>query len=204
MTKSSNRSKNIFSPKTQKQIKDILYRVSEFQAEIDAILQKYKPLPLLKDVTQIVEHLFLKFHLVVKQLQDRQREKLPFKVEDEYDVQDLLHGLLHIFFEDIRREEYCPSYAGTSPRIDFFLKNEQIIIETKMTSAKHNRKKIAEELIIDKEYFQKKEGCRILYCLVYDPEGRISNPKGFESDLYEKGENFEVKVFVVPSYHLNQ
>jgi len=198
MTKSSNHSRNTFSPQVQKKIKDVLLRVGDFKTEADAILQKYRPPPFLKEATQILEHLFLRFHLVVKQLKERRREREPFNVRDEYDVQDLLHGLLRIYFEDVRPEDPCPSYAGTSPRIDFFLKNEQIIIEAKMTSEKHSKKKIREELVLDKEYYRKKEGCRTLFCLVYDPDGRISNPRGFESDLNEKRENFEVKVFVVP------
>jgi hypothetical protein len=198
MTKSSNHSRNIFSPQVQKQIKDILLKAGDFKAEVDAILLKYRPSPFLKETTQILDHLFSRFHSVVKQLQERQRGREPFNVDDEYDVQDLLHGLLRIYFEDVRPEEYCPSYAGTSARIDFFLKSEQIAIEAKMATKKHSRKKIAEELIIDKEYYRKKESCNALYCLVYDPDGRITNPRGFERDLYEKRENFEAKVFVVP------
>ena len=198
MTKSSNHSKNTLSPQVQKQIKDILVRAAHFKNEVDSVLQKYKPSPFAKEAAKILELLFLRFHSVVKQLQERQRGRKPFTMEDEYDVQDLLHGLLRIHFEDVRPEEYCPSYAGTSARIDFFLKNEQITIEAKMASKKHGRKKIAEELILDKEYYRNKAGCRFLYCLVYDPEGRIGNPRGFESDLYEKRGNFEAKAFVVP------
>lgn len=198
MTRSSNHSKNTFSPQVQRQIKDILLRVTNFVTEADAILLKYRPPPFPKEPPQILEQLFLRFHSVAKQLQKRQREREPFIVKDEYDVQDLLHGLLQIYFEDIRPEEYCPSYAGTSARIDFYLKKEQITIEAKKASEKHRRKQIAEELILDKEYYRKKEGVRILYCLVYDPDGVITNPRGFESDLYEKREDFEAKVFVVP------
>jgi len=198
MTKSFKHSKSTLSPQFQKQIKDILVRAGDFKVEVDAILLKYRPPPFLKEDTQILEQLFLKFHSVVKQLQERQRGRKPFNVENEYDVQDLLHGLLRIYFDDVRPEEYCPSYAGTSARIDFFLKNEQIVIEAKMASKRHGRKKIAEELILDKEYYRKKEGSRILYCLVYDPDEMIKNPRGFESDLNERGENFEAKVLVVP------
>ena len=35
-------------------------------------------------------------------------------VRDEYDVQDLLHALLKMFFKDVRSEEWTPSYAGAS------------------------------------------------------------------------------------------
>jgi hypothetical protein len=198
MTKSFNHSKNTFSPQVQKQIKDILLRVTNFVTEADAILLKYRPPPFPKESTQILKDLFLRFHSVAKQIQKRQREREPFIIRDEYDVQDLLYGLLQIYFEDIRPEEYCPSYAGTSARIDFYLKKEQITIEAKMASEKHRRRQIAKELILDKEYYRKKEKVRVLYCLVYDPDEVITNPRGFESDLNEKREDFEAKVFVVP------
>ena len=198
MTKSSNRSKNTFSPQVQKKINDILRRATNFKIEADSILLKYKPPPLHRETAQVLEYLFTKFHSVAKQLQMRQRNREPFTVKDEYDVQDLLHGLLRMYFEDVRPEEHCPSYAGTSPRIDFFLKKEQIAIEAKMTSKDHRRKKIREELILDKEYYRKKEECKILYCLVYDPDEWIMNPRGFESDLYGKSEKFETKVFIIP------
>lgn len=198
MTKSFNHSKNTFSPQVQRQIKDILLRVTNFVTEADVILLKYRPPPLPKEPAQILEYLFLRFHSVAKQLHKRQRGREPFHMKDEYDVQDLLHGLLQIYFDDIRPEEYCPSYAGTSARIDFYLKKEQVTIEAKMASKTHRKKQIAEELILDKEYYRKKERCRVLYCLVYDPNGVITNPRGFESDLYEKREDFKAKVFVVP------
>jgi len=198
MTKSSNLSKNTFSLLVQNQIKEILLQVGDFKSEVDAILQPYQTYTLVKEPKQILEQLFIRFHSVVKQLQERQRGREPFVLKDEYDVQDLLHGLLRIYFEDVRPEEYCPSYAGTSARIDFFLKSEQISIEAKMGSKTHRRKKIVEEIIIDKEYYRKKESCRVLYCLVYDPDEVIKNPRGFENDLYEKRGDFEARVFVVP------
>lgn len=197
MTKSSSLSGNIFSPKIQK-TKDILERVARAQAEIDAILRTFRPTPVQKEASQVLEYLFSKFHTVVKQLQERQRDREPFVVNDEYDVQDLLHALLRMYFEDVTNEEYCPSYAGIRPRIDFSLRREKIAVEAKMASQIHRKKKIREELILDKEYYGKKGGCNILYCLVYDPQEIITNPRGFEDDISEKSEKFEAVVFVVP------
>lgn len=51
------------------------------------------------------------------------------KIEDEYDVQDLLHALLLLYFDDVRAEDY----AGKSSRMDFLLKNERVVIEVKKT-----------------------------------------------------------------------
>ncbi len=39
----------------------------------------------------------------------------------EYDVQDLLHAMLRPWIADIRAEEFTPSYAGASTRMDFLL-----------------------------------------------------------------------------------
>ena len=199
MTKSLNPSRNIFSLQVQKQIKDLLEKVEDFKTEVDNVLRPYQPLPQpALEPTQTLEQLFLRFHVVAKQLQKRQQKRDPFCIRDEYDVQDLLHALLRISFSDVKPEEYCPSYAGTSSKIDFLLKKEKIAIEAKMANKDHGSRKISRELILDKEYYSKNKDVRILYCLVYDPEEVIPNPCGFETDLYEKGENFEAKVFIIP------
>lgn len=198
MTKYLNHSKSTFSPQVQNQIKEVLLRAEEFKAEVATILKPYQPSELKVEPTQALELLFQRFHLVAKQLQKRQRKRPPFWIRDEYDVQDLLHGLLKINFDNIKPEEYCPSYCRTSSRIDFFLKKEHIAVEAKMTSKDHDDKKISKELILDKEYYSKNKDVRILYCLVYDPDEIVENPCGFETDLNEKGEKFEVKVFVIP------
>jgi hypothetical protein len=79
----------------------------------------------------LIEHICSRFHLVTKQLRTRYADRDSLIVADEYDVQDLLHALLKIDFDDIRPEEWTPSYAGGSSRVDFLLKNEQIIVEVK-------------------------------------------------------------------------
>lgn len=199
MTKSSHHSRKTFSPQTQNLIEDVLLRAGNFKTEAEAILEPYSShAPLVTTVRGKLENLFFRFHSVATQLQRRQHGKLPFSIEDEYDVQDLLHALLKIDFKDVRAEEYCPSYAGTSPRIDFFLREHEIAIETKMARVGHGNLKISNELIVDKEYYQKKPNVKILYRIVYDPEEIITNQDGFESDLFEKNHTFEAKVFVIP------
>jgi len=75
-----------------------------------------------QDNLQLLNNLFEKFHNVVKQLRSRYNGRPTVDVEDEYDVQDLLHALLRLYFEDVRVEEWTPSYAGGSSRMDFLLK----------------------------------------------------------------------------------
>jgi len=131
----------------------------------------------------IIENLCKRFHRVARQLQGRHNNRSTIEIEDEYDVQNLLHGLLTLYFDDIRPEEWTPSYAGSSSRMDFLLKKEQIVIETKKTRKGLGSKEIGEQLIIDIQKYQAHPDCKTLICFVYDPEEKIPNPKGIENDL---------------------
>lgn len=74
-----------------------------------------------------------RFHEVAKQLRIRHANRNTVEVQDEYDVQDLTHALLRIFFDDVRDEEWTPSYAGGASRMDFLLPDEQTVLEVKKT-----------------------------------------------------------------------
>jgi len=198
MTRFSKLSKNIFSPETEKQIRDILARVGKFKTEIDTILSKYQPSIPVDKPSQLIENLFDRFHSVVLEINHRHDNRQPLEINDEYDVQDILRGLLRIHFDDVRDEEYTPSYGGGCARMDLLLKNEQIVIETKMVRKNLGQKRICEELIIDKAYYKGHKDCKKLYCFVYDPDEKIKNPRGFERDLSDKVDGFETKVFTIP------
>ena len=47
-----------------------------------------------------------RFPLFVERLQNRQHGRPARDVVDEYDVQDLLHAILKLHFDDVRPEEY--------------------------------------------------------------------------------------------------
>ncbi len=53
--------------------------------------------------------IFSKFHRVAQSLRHRHSNRETIVIKDEYDVQDLLRGLLQIYFEDVREEDYSPS-----------------------------------------------------------------------------------------------
>jgi hypothetical protein len=150
------------------------------------------------DKVFLLYNLFKKFHTVVKQLRIRYKERKTIDVEDEYDVQDLLHCLLRLYFDDIRTEEWTPSYAGGSSRMDFLLKNEQIVIEIKKTRKGLNDKELGKQLIEDKAKYRSHPDCKKLICFTYDPDGRIVNPAGIQNDLNSKEDNLEVEVIIKP------
>ncbi|MFX0063338.1 MAG: hypothetical protein ACFFC7_14270, partial [Candidatus Hermodarchaeota archaeon] len=102
-------------------------------------------------------------------------------------------ALLLIEFDDVRREEFSPSHAGSSSRIDFMLKEEQIVIEVKKTREGLDERKLGDQISSDIERYRSHPDCLTLIFFVYDPEAQIPNPKGFENDLSGERENFNVK-----------
>lgn len=136
------------------------------------------------------------FHNVSRQILNRHDKRETIVINDEYDVQDLLHALLRIEFDDIRPEENTPSYAGSSTRVDFLLKNEKIIIEVKKTRKGLADKEVGDQLILDSQHYKTHPDCNRLICFVYDPENRIRNPRGLENDLNK----LSTDVFIVEVY----
>ncbi len=140
-----------------------------------------------------------RFQFVACQLQKRRERRDTLLVKDEYDLQDLFHSLLRLFFDDIRPEEWTPSYAGGSARMDFVLKPEQIVIELKMTRAGLGNRELGSQLLVDIARYSKYAGCNELCCFVYDPDARIENPRGMESDLESQSSaTMKLHVFIRP------
>lgn len=134
-------------------------------------------------------------------LTHRRRGAQPLTFGNEYDVQDLLHALLRPWIGDIRPEEFTPSYAGSSTRMDFLLSAHSLVIETKIVRDRSHAKRIGDELIIDIEHYRKHQDCNTLWCVIYDRDHLITNAGGLKMDLEgprksKDGEVF-VKVFVL-------
>jgi len=149
------------------------------------------------DVDLVLDRILSRFHRVAKQLRSRHGGRNTLNIVDEYDVQDLLHALLRLYFDDIRPEEWAPSYAGSCSRMDFLLKNEKIVIEVKKTRDSLKAKELGEQLIVDIERYKVHPDCNKLLCFVYDPEGLLGNPTGIVNDLNTRHEGF-VQVIVKP------
>lgn len=149
------------------------------------------------DIDDALNVIFSHFYKAARQLRCRYENRETLKIEDEYDVQDLLHALLLFYFDDVRVEEWTPSYAGKSSRMDFLLKNERVVIEVKKTRQGLADKELGDQLIIDVDRYKVHPDCKRLICFVYDVEGRIGNPKGLMADLNNQHEGF-VTVIIKP------
>lgn len=141
-----------------------------------------------------------RFHAVVMQLRQRYNSRATIDVNDEYDVQDLFHSLLTLYFNDIRAEEWNPSYAGGSSRSDFLLPEINSVIEIKKTRQSMTTKDLGEQLIVDITKYKKHPQCSRLICFVYDSDGRVTNPRGIENDLSNCDNDIDVRTIIVPKH----
>lgn len=150
------------------------------------------------DRLSLVELLCTRFHAVVRQLQDRHAGRDSISVDDEYDVQDVLHALLKLHFDDVRPEEWTPSYAGGAARVDFLLPEQGIVIEVKKTRQTLKATQLGAELLVDRARYEGHPDCKTLVCFIYDPEARIGNPAGLERDLERYTGTIKVRAIVAP------
>jgi hypothetical protein len=131
----------------------------------------------------------------------RRKGAVALSIESEHDIQDLLHSLLRPWVADIRPEEFTPSYAGSSTRMDFLLPKYLLVLETKRIRDRAHANKVGDELIIDIEHYRRHPKCDRLWCVIYDPLHVIPNPAGLIADLEGQRTtsdgSVQVRVFVV-------
>ena len=152
------------------------------------------------DYKRTVVTILSNFHRAVRQLLIRHSNRQTLEITDEYDVQDLLHSFLKLHFDDVRSEEYTPSYAGSASRIDFLINYQKIAIEVKKTRSNLKDREVGEELMIDIMRYQSHPKVKSLICFIYDPEGYIRNPAGLESDLTQTQNGIKILVMVCPKF----
>lgn len=138
------------------------------------------------------------FPRFARQLQERDRSKPPLLIEDEYDLQYLFHALLKLDFPRVKAEEYTPSYAAKSSRIDFYLKADGIALELKLTSPTLRDKELGKQLIDDSRRYRQVPGCKALVCYVHD-EGHLREPETLEEELSGVFDGLEVRVIISSS-----
>lgn len=139
-----------------------------------------------------------RFHAVARQLRLRGEYRSTLNVEDELDVQDLLHALLRQHFDDIGSDEWTPPYSSGAPRTTFLLDHDRLAVVVKKTRTGLSRKDLTDQVRSDAERYRARGRCTHLLCFIYDPEGRVGNPRGLESELTSRSELFIVDVVVAP------
>ncbi|MEK7294606.1 MAG: hypothetical protein AAB049_06475 [Nitrospirota bacterium] len=139
-----------------------------------------------------------RFHAVARQLRLRHEGRPTLEVEDEYDAQDVVHALLCLEFDEIRRETWQPGYAGGAAHTYFVAPRDRIVIEVKKTRQGVGAKEIAGQLEHDTLYYWTHPDCQTVFCFVYDPEARVGDPYGLEKTLTRQVDGQRVEVFISP------
>lgn len=153
------------------------------------------PIPLKADIIPLLEDICMNFNKFDISIRRRYSNRDTITINDEHDLQDALLSILKLFINDIRPEDYVPSYAGGNSRVDFLLPEHGLIIETKMTNSSLKDKQVGEQLIIDFERYKQTNGYDHLVCFVYDKDANIHNPIGLIKDL-EKLSDAEMRISV--------
>ena len=109
-----------------------------------------------------------RFHRAVVHLTHRRKGRPTIDFSDEYDVQDVFGTVLKCSFDDVRDEEWTPSYAGKAARIDFIIVDIDTATELKRA---RSHQEIADELTVDIVKYAKHPDVKRLVCFVYDPDG---------------------------------
>ena len=161
-----------------------------------------KPAPALflssQEAQEFVKHLCNRFHAVARQLRLRKEYRATLDVEDEFDAQDLLLAMLRLQFDDVETDEWTPDYAEGSPRKTFLLNHGRLAIVVKKTRPGLTAKELSDQIKTDAIRYSGRNRCAALLCFIYDPEGRIGNPRGLEADLTSVSDHFTVDVLVTP------
>ncbi len=122
-----------------------------------------------------LEAMLLRIPRVVRQLRVRHSDRPPFRVQDEYDLEDLLRPLLPLHFDDIRPQCRTPRYAAAT-RTDFLLAKERIALTAKLTRPDLREVELMRQLQEDIDFYSNRPECNTLVVFVFDPEGTVRDP----------------------------
>jgi REase_DpnII-MboI len=150
------------------------------------------------NLVERVKTLCCRFHSVARQLRLRGEYRATLSVEDECDVQDLLHALLRVQFDNIDMDEWTPSYSNGTSRKTFLLNESRCAVIVKKTRPGLTIKDLTDELRIDAERYRSHGRCTTILCFIYDPDGRIGNPQGLETSLKSVNDSCAIEVLVSP------
>lgn len=119
-------------------------------------------------------------------------------INDEYDVQDILYVILKSVFPQIKYEDDVSNYGGSSKRLDFYLKEEGIIIEVKEIN-KADDKKYTKQMKEDLQSYHVVNKLSCIIFFIYAPNA-IQDENSFlelQGQQTIQGKTFDVLVLVV-------
>ena len=182
-------------------VKDTICFLEETDMDIETEVSKEAGIML---VDQILNNFYLYYRAMY---QNPMHKKATLTMDDlkkiqignEYDLQRMLYSLLLPVFPIIRQEvDSDNGYGGM--RADLYLKEYDLVIETKCTRGNMNEKKLAEELGADGFIYQ----ADIIFFFIYDKNNIIKNPEAFKAAFAreQKKDGKTIKVIILQPVEL--
>jgi hypothetical protein len=147
---------------------------------------------------EMLRRICARFHLVARQLRLRKEYRPTIEITDEYDLQDLFYALLRLQFDEVGTEEWAPDYANGGRRTSYLLDRDRIVVVVKQTRSGIGTKNLSEQVKSDATHYATRPNGITLVCFIYDPEGRVGNPRGLEADLTSVSDTYMVEVIIAP------
>ena len=147
---------------------------------------------------EMLRRVCARFHLVARQLRLRKEYRPTLEINDEYDLQDLFYALLRLQFDEVGTDDWSPPYANGTQRTSYLLDWGKTVVVVKQTRSGLSSKDLAEQIAADKSHYAARPDAATLVCFIYDPEGRVGNPRGLEADLTTAEPRYRVEVLVAP------
>lgn len=146
----------------------------------------------------LVETICKRISHTAKILATRSRKgKSPYMITDEYDVQDLLQGVLRAYLKYSVQEDPLQKVAGIrSGRADISIDELGVIIEVKYVYSTEDQKRIFDDFSKDMLLYTAWPSLRTLIYLVYNSAG-LKDPEGLEklSGMKEiNGKRFDTRI----------
>jgi REase_DpnII-MboI len=145
--------------------------------------------------------------LALRELDAKNRRKggVPFKVENEYDLQDFVRAMLRARFPTLIAEDAVQTLAGRGGRVDFRLKDERIYIELKVfRDMSHWKQSMYDDISSKIQRYGRQHDCDVLFIFVYDPLTEFTEAESAERDFSYvstmAGKKVDVRLIVAPKH----
>jgi hypothetical protein len=143
----------------------------------------------------LLETLLRRLPRAVRQLRERHGGRSTLHVQDAHDLEDLLRAVLHLQFDDVRRECRTPSYSAHTCT-DCIVGPERVAVTVKFVRECRCERRLLEMLQEDVAYYSRRPECDALTALIYDPEQRLCHPRRFEAAFNRAGGGLDLRCVV--------
>ncbi len=146
----------------------------------------------------VLERLCSRFPRVLAQLRAVDQAGFAREPLDEAALGGLMHALLLIDHEDVRPFLQEGADGETAADAGLLLKIERILFVPRVATAAMAAVELERRIALDVETCRQSLECRTLVVFVYDPTGRIADPRGFEQRMSGERTGVTVRAIVAP------